>query len=238
MTAANSDQDTNSDSETAKRRSEKFRVHHSERSSVRREQIVLAAKEIIAKEGIHRFSLSRLEKQVEMARGHLTYYFPTKEEILLAVFDKMLTDLREQMIEEAVRNGAPRPMTGQMLQALPVMLSFHRSNHPEHRDFLSLVWTFLAQMNHRPDFRQRIADANSNWRGMVGADYQSSVMTEVQAKPNAVASVMMALISGLDAQLAVDPNAFDKAEVTELCLQLLTPLFSNPPKDHEHKNSD
>src|SRR5262249_56311529 len=55
-------------------------------AQLRREQIMDAAEAIIAQEGIHRLSLNRIEKKVgKMSRGQLTYYFPNKESILLAV---------------------------------------------------------------------------------------------------------------------------------------------------------
>lgn len=200
-----------------------------ETAARRKEQIVAAAKEIIAREGIHRFSLGRLEKQVGMARGHLTYYFPTKEAILLAVFDKMLADMKEQMPAEAEKCGGPRPMTGRMGEALPFIFSFSHSDLPAHRDFLSLVWTFFAQMNHRPDFRDKMATANAGWREMLAMDYTGSVPNPPPAKPHTVACVLMALITGLDGQLAADPNAFDRSEVAELCLRLLAPLFPERP---------
>src|SRR2546423_6915036 len=74
----------------------------------RREQVIDAAIEIIATEGIHRLSLGNIEERVKMARGHLTYYFPSKEDILLAVFDRML----ERMIAEAMKEDGPKPGTG------------------------------------------------------------------------------------------------------------------------------
>lgn len=205
-----------------------------ETSTRRKEQIVAAAKEIIAREGIHRFSLSRLESQVEMARGHLTYYFPTKEAILLAVFDKMLADMKEQMPAEAKKLGGPQPMTGRMKEALPLIFSFGRSDQPAHRDFLSLVWTFMAQMNQRPDFRKRLAEANSDWRSFLAQDYELSVPNPPPVKPSTMSCVLMALISGLDSQLAADPNAFDRNEVAALCMRLLEPLFP----EHTTKDGD
>lgn len=87
-------------------------------------------------------------------------------------------------------------------------------------------------MNHRPDFRKRMAEANADWRTMLAADYATSVPTPAPARPEAVACVLMALMSGLDGQLAADPDAFDRAEVTGLCLRLLAPLFP----DHPTKN--
>src|SRR5437763_15026656 len=58
--------------------------------SIRREQIVDAAVAVIAEQGLQHLSLSEVEKKVGMSRGQLTYYFKAKEDILLAVFDRLL----------------------------------------------------------------------------------------------------------------------------------------------------
>src|SRR5260370_10925296 len=58
--------------------------------SIRREQIVEAAVTVIAEQGLQNLSLSEIEKKAGMSRGQLTYYFPAKEDILLAVFDRLL----------------------------------------------------------------------------------------------------------------------------------------------------
>src|SRR5436190_7797232 len=59
-------------------------------ASIRKEQIVEAAVAVIAEQGLHHLSLSEIEKKAGMSRGQLTYYFPTKESILLALFDHLL----------------------------------------------------------------------------------------------------------------------------------------------------
>src|SRR5438309_7500573 len=59
-------------------------------ASIRKEQIVEAAVAVIAEQGLQNLSLSEIEKKAGMSRGQLTYYFPTKEDILLAVFDRLL----------------------------------------------------------------------------------------------------------------------------------------------------
>src|SRR5579871_4205070 len=64
--------------------------HLSDIAQLRRDQIMDAAEAIIAGQGIHRLSLGNIEERAGMSRGQLTYYFPTKESILLAVFDRML----------------------------------------------------------------------------------------------------------------------------------------------------
>src|SRR2546422_9754259 len=59
-------------------------------ASLRRTEIVQAATAVIAEQGLQHLSLSEIEKKVGMSRGQLTYYFKAKEEILLAVFDRLL----------------------------------------------------------------------------------------------------------------------------------------------------
>src|ERR1700758_2268345 len=60
-------------------------------ASVRREQIIEAAVAVITEQGLQNLSLSEIEKKAGMSRGQLTYYFPTKEAILLAVFDRLVS---------------------------------------------------------------------------------------------------------------------------------------------------
>src|SRR5436309_663739 len=58
--------------------------------SIRREQIIEAAVAVITEQGIQNLSLSEIENKAGMSRGQLTYYFRVKEDILLAVFDRLL----------------------------------------------------------------------------------------------------------------------------------------------------
>src|SRR5262249_41045526 len=90
-------------------------------AQLRRDQIMDAAEAIIAGQGIHHLSLGRIEERAGMSRGQLTYYFPTKESILLAVFDRML----RRMIERAMRSDGPRPMTGRAWECVQYGLAKH-----------------------------------------------------------------------------------------------------------------
>src|SRR5689334_10705526 len=74
---------------------------------VRRGQIVEAAVAVIAERGLQHLSLSAIEKRAGMSRGQLTYYFPAKEEILLAVFDRLLQLLHRRAHGEGGACTAP-----------------------------------------------------------------------------------------------------------------------------------
>src|ERR1700693_4646898 len=76
-------------------------------AAIRREQIVEAAVSVITKQGLQGLSLSEIENRAGMSRGQLTYYFPAKEDILLAVFDRLVLLMHQRIGEPAPANGQP-----------------------------------------------------------------------------------------------------------------------------------
>lgn len=196
----------------------------SEVAQVRREQILDAAEGIITRLGIQKLSLGRIETDAGMSRGQLTYYFPTKESILLAVYDRML----RRMIREAMQADGPKPMTGQAWECLQHGLKKHLS--PDWPpvpvgELFSLLFTFLAQMGHRDDYRKRLSQWYGEWRTFLAMDVEGSVPEPRQTSPRVLAAIIQALFHGLDTQLMMDPEAFDRQEMFAACVTMLAPLF-------------
>jgi AcrR family transcriptional regulator len=202
-------------------------------AQLRRDQIMDAAEAIIAQEGIHRLSLKRIERKVgRMSRGQLTYYFPNKESILLAVHERML----RRMIATALRGDGPRPMTGRAWDCVRYKLGRHLGpgEPPPHvKDLFSLLCTFLAQMGHRDDYRKRLSETFRGWRAFVAQDVAQSVPEPRPVSPEVTAGLFVALAHGLSMQLLVDPAAFDRTEMLAACVRFLAPMFkqtASPPR--------
>ena len=193
----------------------------------RREQIVEAAAGIIISQGLHNLSLSKIETETRMRRGQLTDYFPTKEDILLAVFDHLLAMLLRQIHGlEDIDDKHGLPGIWEMVsKALTTVLG----RNPVGWEFHALQYTFLAQMGHRKDYREKLATMFGEMRMGMGAHITvsaaPSVVPSSRVSPRTIASFFQALMHGLTMQLAVDPEAFDRAEMLELCVGLLAPLF-------------
>src|SRR5262249_18421112 len=112
-------------------------------------------------QGLQNLSLSEIEKKVGMSRGQLMYYFKAKEEILLAVFDRLL-----QLMEQRAHGGCG-PETFQHLSWLEVirfLLQMLLQQPPAHPEFHALQHTFLSQITHREDSRERLAKLYEHWR--------------------------------------------------------------------------
>jgi AcrR family transcriptional regulator len=202
----------------------------SEVARARREEIIAAAVGVITSRGLHNLSLSKIESWAGMKRGQLTYYFPTKEEILLAVFDRLLHLLHEQLANGTNRKGL-HPDVWQCVQG---MLQAVLKPAPDlGREFQALMYTFLAQIAHREDFRQKLAEVFATWRdgiaGHLGESGKSRGRPTNHVAGQTVSAFVQALVHGLSVQLAADAKAFDRGEMLRLCVNVLAPLFTTPP---------
>lgn len=182
--------------------------------SIRREQIVDAAVAVIAEQGLQNLSLSEIEKKVGMSRGQLTYYYRAKEEILVAVFDRLVLLMHRQQ-------PAEKRQLFEMLGQVLGRLVKEPLSHPE---FHALHCTFLAQISHRPDFRRKLAELYEGWRRMLAEDVENEQDRHPEQKrvnPRTMATVIEAMIHGLITQAAADPEAFDADEVVEMCIDMI-----------------
>jgi AcrR family transcriptional regulator len=201
---------------------------------LRREQIVEAAVAIIAEEGLQNLSLSAIEQRAGMSRGQLTYYFPAKEDILLAVFDRLL----EMMHERVQAGAAPCAAGGGPWDRLRHFLSFLVLQPPTWPEFHALQHTFLSQISHRDDFRTRLANLYEEWRTHLAGDLGTELARRRDAvSARTLASFIQALLHGLAVQRAADPDAYDRQEMLTLCLDLLGGYLTPPaPKGTRGKS--
>jgi AcrR family transcriptional regulator len=187
--------------------------------SIRREQIVDAAVSVIAEQGIQNLSLSEIEKKVGMSRGQLTYYYKAKEEILLAVFDRLLHLMCEQHDEPE------HPFASlAWLDVVRHLLDMILQDPPAHPEFHALQYTFLSQISHREDFRQKLAGLYEEWRSNMIDGIKRDVKKRPAVRkvsPRAMATLVQAMLHGLAMQKAADPHAIDSREIVRLCLDML-----------------
>jgi AcrR family transcriptional regulator len=189
----------------------------------RRDQIVEAAVAVIAEQGLQNLSLSEIESKAGMSRGQLTYYFPAKEEILLAVFDRVVQLMYQRLgtPEQAACVPPDKESGWDWVLHLFKTLFLKPPVSPE---FGVLQYTFLSQIGHREDFRKRLATLYEEWRGNMTRGLTADLARRRSIRsvsPRALATLVQAILHGLGMQAAADPRAFDREEMVALCLDVL-----------------
>jgi AcrR family transcriptional regulator len=197
--------------------------------SIRREQIVQAAIAIIAEQGLQNLSLSEIETKAGMSRGQLTYYFRAKEDILLAVFDRLIEMMHERAQANGVGGGCGFQEPG--WEHLTHFLTTFLLNPPVIPEFNSLQYTFLSQIGHRDDFREKLANLYGEWRDHLAGDVAGDLERRPgrKASPRTVATLVQAILHGLAIQRAADPDVYDRQEMLDLCLDLLGAYLRRAP---------
>src|SRR5262249_35861516 len=95
---------------------------------------------------------------------------------------------------------------------------------PRHPEFHALQYTFLSQISHRTDFRERLASLYEKWRSdgsvHLARDFAKTAPAR-KVSPRALATLTQAIIHGLVVQTAVDGAAFQRDEVIGLALDMM-----------------
>ncbi len=190
--------------------------------SIRKQQILDAAIAIIDEQGLPDLSLSEIEKRAGMSRGQLTYYFPTKEDILVAVFDHLIRLMKERA-QAAHGEGGPCPLPPPSWERACLLLEKFLTEPPPMPQLGSLQYTFLAQASHRDDFRTRLANLYKEWRHYIESDVSAELARRQgrPASPRLFATLVQAIILGLAIQRAADPDSYDGRQMLELVLDVL-----------------
>ncbi len=181
-------------------------------------------------------SIREIEKKAGMSRGQLTYYFPTKEDILLAVFDRLVLLMHQRI-------GSPSGQTCDQhggWEWIEHLLDKLLTQPPVSPEFGCLQFTFLSQIGHREDFRQRLAMLYERWRSGMAQGLSADLVQRPAARrvsPRALATLVQAILHGLAMQRAADPNAFDREEMLELCLDVLSSYLWNEPRCRKKRKS-
>jgi AcrR family transcriptional regulator len=191
--------------------------------SIRRNEIVDAAAAIIAEQGIQHLSLSEIETRVGMSRGQLMYYFKAKEDILLAVFDRLLELICKQNAEAEFDRL-------DWLEIVKQVMLLVLQDPPAHPEFSALQHTFLSQISHRDDFRRKLAELYEEWRSRSATALKRDLRKRPavrQVSPRTLATLVQAIFHGLAVQRAADPRSINTRAVVLLCLDMLSVYLWN-----------
>ncbi|MEU1515165.1 TetR/AcrR family transcriptional regulator [Streptomyces sp. NPDC005811] len=183
------------------------------KSAERREQILQAAYEAVDEYG-ERASLQDIADRVGVTQPALTYYFPTRDELLLAVLE------RRDLMGKASANAAAEGHS--MIQGM-VASTRHTTDHPG----LAKLYVTLSAAATDPESpaHNYFAERYRVLAAEVTGDFEDQQRTGVLRadEPAAhLARALLAVLDGLQIQWMHDPTV-DIAAIAETFTRMLAP---------------
>jgi len=171
-----------------------------------RDEILKAAMQLFANRGFHETSMSEVAREARVSKALIFWHFKTKEELLVAVLNRLLEPYFIDFAEEA----AAMDERAQIEKLVESYLSFVRDN-------VSSVRFFLAQRLHDQRLSESLNDQvlklYSGYRAMlvelIARAQQKGICTRRSA-PESVAAFLLSALNGLLLEyLFMGANAVD-----------------------------
>ena len=169
-----------------------------------RTRILEAALETIFEEKISGSPISLIAEKANVSKGHLNYYFATKQELLTNLLDYLL----QKFLEDRETNLATpdTPTTEKFDTFYEQKVRFI-----EEKKFPFVLYDFWVQATVNDSLRDKLCVSYSNWRndinGVIDEGYNSGAFTA--EKKELFAPFLVSILEGATIQYMIDPEAFD-----------------------------
>ena len=183
----------------------------------RKTQIINATIECISRYGYNNFSMQDVARIADVSKGIIHYYFLNKEDLMMAVLDRVSGDI-ESLLNDAQANSAD---PGERLKIiLRVCFEIVR----EKREYYCINMDFWTQINQKEKVRQAVARHYNKFRSVTAAILQQGMDAGQFKKMDAAsaASVIISIVDGISLQWLFDENAFVYDNMVKLCEDLVS----------------
>jgi AcrR family transcriptional regulator len=183
-----------------------------------RDEILKAAMHLFANRGFHETSMSEVAREAHVSKALIFWHFKTKEELFVAVLNRLLEPYFIDFAEEA----GVLDERGQIKKLVEFYLIFVRDN-------ASSVRFFLAQMLHDQRFseglNEQVMKLYSGYRAMlveIIARAQQKGLCPVRFTPEAAAGFLLSALNGiLIEHLFVANNQLDSEQAVAMVTEWL-----------------
>ncbi len=173
-------------------------------ASERKGQIVDATVECITRLGYHNFSMQDVAKTAGLSKGIIHYYFLSKDELMMAVLEKVASNIEAGMREKMRSAADPMEKISIFIQACFEVVRSAKEYYQVNMDF----WT---QINQKDEVRTAIANHYKQFRDTACAVLNEGIANGgfKKVNPQTYSSFIIALVDGLSLQWLFDNNVFD-----------------------------
>jgi len=165
------------------------------------QRIIVAMRASVATRGAAGSTFDHVAREAGVSRGLLHYYFGSKERLLVEVVRQDCDDRIRAMDERLAGAGS----VDEVMQALVIGLEEFLGEPGSQ----AVIYEMLSASRHSDEIRAELAELYRRWREhMVAAlrEKEHERVVTLQAEPEAVASMLLALGDGFGIQVITDPD--------------------------------
>lgn len=171
------------------------------KGDAKRQQILDAAKRILRESGPDGLVLREVADQLDITHGNLQYYFRTRNDLLIAIFDNEVAKYTESMKDAVAATSTRR---GRLAAIIDSGLTVLRS--PD-----TALWRIMMSMaDHSPEMAMILKKENDLYEAVV-ADELKQIAPQLSAQRRRhIAKIIHAILDGIGIQFVHDdPNSAD-----------------------------
>ena len=196
----------------------------------RREDILRAAYDVAARQGLEALTLRAVAARADVSHGTVLFHFKRKSELIASLLDRVLYATAVLRIPEEIRQVA-RP--SERMHALLRSEMDRLSTDPRHFRLFLEYWTIGVR---NAPVRQHIRVALDAYRGAfkeIGAEVVNAELSQTRGREqqrndpvtvDGVAAVAVSLVHGCALQSVIDPKGFDVHQHFAAAAQMLDRL--------------
>jgi AcrR family transcriptional regulator len=177
----------------------------------REELVVGAAAQAIAELGLSNVRLTDIAERAGMTPGHITYYFTSKNDLLMRAIRLSEESLTAQVAEEIGRIRDP-------WKRLDRLISLSAASGPGDPGWVLWFQVWLSAAND-VDVARVHDELDARWRAILVdvIRYGCECGAFEAADPEAVAQILSAIIDGLSIQLTLGSSTLNRAKLLRSC---------------------
>jgi TetR/AcrR family fatty acid metabolism transcriptional regulator len=190
----------------------------------RKAQIIKATIECISRYGYNNFSMQDVARIADVSKGIIHYYFLNKEDLMMAVLERVAGDIEGLLTSVGDRTDSPT-------EALKMLVAICFRVVKEKREYYCINMDFWTQINQKEKVRQAIAKHYSTFRIAAANLIQQGIDVGVFKVENAAnaASIIIALVDGLSLQWLFEESTFELEEISKNCQELVIQFLTTAP---------
>ena len=189
---------------------------HPDISTLRKNQILDAALAVFARLGFHEARMDDIVQASGLSKGALYWYFKSKEDIILAISQRLFSTDIEQLEETLAAEGS---VSERLLQ----LMRIRAQGLQEMSSVIAILFEFYAAALHQDEVRQLIQRYFQGFQELLVALIQQGIDRDEFRAVNAIetAIALDSLFEGLVVRWLIDPQAVQWETQIESSLRMI-----------------